>query len=355
VSHSIEDYDYFLPDDLIAQKPAASRDGARLLVVHRAEKRWEHVTFSDLPKYLDGDDLCIANDTRVLRARLQGKRILGERGGATDYGGKVEFLMLEEHGPRQWEGAFHASARHKPGVEFEVPTPDGKGLRGVLVRGASESASGTVVVEFDRDPVESGAGEIPLPHYIDRPAGSDDEARYQTIYARALGSAAAPTAGLHFTDQTLAAIRARGAQWSTVTLHVGLGTFRPVKTPDIREHVMHEERYRIEADTAQKINEWKKAGKRVVAIGTTSARALESSWDESGVRAGEGRTSLFLYPGGRPLHVVDRLFTNFHLPKSTLLMLVSAFAGRELVLEVYKDAVKKRYRFFSYGDAMLVL
>lgn len=352
---SLDSYDYALPEELIAQKPAQPRDSSRLLVIHRGSGRIEHRIFRDLPEYLDSNDFMVANNTRVLKARLLGHRLREERGQLLP-GGKIEFVMLEERGPRVWEGLFHASAKYVRGLRFEIPTADGRGLRGTLVRGVSESPHGTVVAEFDRDPIESGAGELPLPHYIGRKKPTlDDETAYQTVYAKALGSAAAPTAGLHFTDTVMSALRARGAEWAEVTLHVGLGTFRPVKEQDVRRHVMHEERYEIASDCAQKINQAKEMGKRVLAVGTTSVRTLESAWDGSGVRAGVGRTSLFIRPGAFDFHVVDRMLTNFHLPKSTLLMLVSAFAGRDLVLEAYREAVRRRYRFFSFGDSMLIL
>ena len=225
------------------------------------------------------------------------------------------------------------------------------------MRGSNESPHGTVVAEFDRDPIQSGAGELPLPHYIRRDPAMDDDAGYQTLYAKRAGSAAAPTAGLHFTDRVMNRLREKGVGWEEVTLDVGLGTFRPVKVPDIREHAMHDERYEITADVAGRITEAKLQGRRVMAVGTTSVRTLESAWIEGSgrLKAGTGRTSIFIYPGDFRFQVVDRLLTNFHLPKSTLLMLVCAFAGRDLVLAAYQEAVREKYRFFSYGDAMLVI
>lgn len=350
---SLEAYDYILPPELIAQSPAQARDESRLLVLDRAKQSWSHHRFTELSELLAPTDLLVANNTRVLRARLLGKRILDD---ATDsLGGKVEFLLLERVGPKTWEGMFHASAKHKPGVRFLIPTPDGKGLRGKLIRGASDSPHGTVVAEFDRDPVDTGAGEIPLPHYIGRNLETADEERYQTVYARNAGSAAAPTAGLHFTPRVFEKLRARGIGWEEVTLNVGLGTFRPVKSADIRMHSMHDEAYRIEASTADRINQARAEGHRIVGVGTTSVRTLESAYRDGKVQAGEGRTSIFIYPGGQPIQVVSAMITNFHLPKSTLLMMISAFAGRELVLRAYADAVREQYRFFSYGDAMLIL
>jgi S-adenosylmethionine:tRNA ribosyltransferase-isomerase len=348
--HSLAAYDFELPPELIAQRPVEPRDSSRLLVVHRDTGRLEHRRFTELPEFYGAADLLVANNTRVIPARLLGQRLL--EGG--QLGGKVEFLLLEEIEPGLWEGMFHASARHKPGIRFLVPTPDGKGLRGELVRGASGSPHGTVTARFDRDPVASGAGRMPLPPYIERDAESSDDERYQTVYASRPGSAAAPTAGLHFTDRVRAALGERGAAWDEVTLNVGLGTFRPVKAQDIRAHAMHDERYDVSAETARRVTEAKRAGRRVTAVGTTAVRTLESAWDGQGLRAGAGRTAIFIYPGYE-WKVVDRLLTNFHLPQSTLLMLVCAFAGRELVMAAYQEAVRERYRFFSYGDAMLVL
>jgi S-adenosylmethionine:tRNA ribosyltransferase-isomerase len=354
----LSSYDYVLPERLIAQKPAVPRDASRLLVVDRARGTWEHRVFSDLPSYYVLRDVLVANNTQVIKARLLGSRL--KEGG--ELGGRVEFVLLEELEPNVWEGLFHASAKYKPGLIFQIPTPDGLGLRGELVRGAAESAHGTVVARFDRDPVASGAGEIPLPKYIRRASlgehmrtHTSDEADYQTVYAKTPGSAAAPTAGLHFTDSVLAQLHARGSRWEEVTLNVGLGTFRPVKEEDVSKHVMHEERYQISTEVAQRITAAKNRGDRITAVGTTSVRTLESAWDGHQLRAGAGRTSLFIRPGAFLFKVVDRMVTNFHLPRSTLLMLVCAFAGRELIMDAYAEAVREEYRFFSYGDAMLIL
>lgn len=349
-------YHFDLPESLIAQDPVFPRDASRLFVLHRKEQRWEHRRFTDLPSYLDSHDRVVANNTRVLKARLLGNRIREEKGQRV-VGGRVEFVMLEELSPRVWEGLFHASAKYVAGLKFQIPTPDGHGLHGCIVRSSAESPSGNVIVEFDRDPIESGAGELPLPHYISRSALSDDELKYQTVFSKKLGSAAAPTAGLHFTPEVIEAIKNKGVPWNEITLHVGLGTFRPVKEADIRKHIMHEERYEIPTPVAQDVTRWKKEGGRVLAIGTTSVRTLESAWDQEReeLRAGSSRTSIFIYPGHHQFRVVDRLLTNFHLPCSTLLMLVSAFAGKDFVLAAYQEAVREKYRFFSYGDAMLIL
>ncbi len=358
-SFLLRSYDFELPSDLIAQSPATPRDSSRLLVVDRARGSWVHRRFTDLPEYFGENDLLVANNTRVFKARLLGKRLRPEG----DLGGGVEFVMLERQGPLVWEGLFKASAKYVPGLKFRIPTPDGCGLTGTLIRGVSESAHGTVVAEFDRDPVESGAGHVPLPHYIERGARAseyseyDDESLYQTVYAKDPGSAAAPTAGLHFTDRVLSDLRKRKVRWEEVTLNVGLGTFRPVKVDDVREHLMHDERYEISPEVAQRISTAKKLGARITAVGTTSVRTLESAWrkGDSRLQEGMGRTALFIYPGSHEIQVVDRLITNFHLPRSTLLMLVCALGGRDLILSAYQEAVREKYRFFSYGDSMLIL
>ncbi|MCM2278672.1 MAG: tRNA preQ1(34) S-adenosylmethionine ribosyltransferase-isomerase QueA [Oligoflexia bacterium] len=352
--HLLEDFDFSLPERLIAQRPAEPRDASRLLVLDRASGTIEHRFFRELPGFLDSRDLLVANNSRVLKARLLGHRLRPEQGMWIP-GGRVEFVLLEELGPRRWEGLFHASAKYVPGLRFEIPTPDGRGLRGELVRGVKDSPHGTVIAEFDRDPIESGAGELPLPHYIQRSPEALDEKSYQTLYAKVPGSAAAPTAGLHFTEAVLSELRERGVAWTEVTLNVGLGTFRPVKDPELAKHKMHEERYDVSPETAARVNAAKRAGNRIVAVGTTSVRTLESAWRGGELQAGPGRTSIFIRPGAHEFQVVDRLITNFHLPKSTLLMLVSAFAGHELVMRAYREAVEREYRFFSYGDAMLVL
>ncbi|MBS1961768.1 MAG: tRNA preQ1(34) S-adenosylmethionine ribosyltransferase-isomerase QueA [Bdellovibrionales bacterium] len=363
-------YDFHLPENQIAQFPQFPRDRSRLLVVHRANGRIEHRSFQDLPEYLDANDLLIANNTRVMKARLPGVRILSKEGEPRELGGKIEMLLLERpsaedlarlgahagDGYAYWQGIFNSAARQLAGFRFGIPRGNGDYLEGELVRGAKESPNGTVIARFREDPVTAGVGELPLPHYIKSKAESDERS-YQTVYAKELGSAAAPTAGLHFTEDVLAAVKARGACWEEVTLHVGLGTFRPVKTEDIRGHHMHEERYAVSTATADALTRHRAAGGRVLAIGTTSVRTLESIYDgdAKAYRAGESATSIFIYPGGREIRAVDRLLTNFHLPKSTLLMLVSAFGGRDLMLRAYAEAVEKGYRFFSYGDAMLIL
>ncbi len=378
--YSLSAYDFDLPPEQIAQFPIEPRDHSRLLILDRARATIEHRRFFELPEYLDERDLLVANNTRVMKARLLGHRLLRQADGSESPGGKIEMLLLEpwsedrlaplgvnvggEEGGFYWEGAFKSTARQIPGLRFAVPKPAGGFLVGELVRGASESSTGTVIARFAEDPLAAGAGELPLPHYISRAGapGGADESAYQTVYAKETGSAAAPTAGLHFTPRVLEGIAARGAHWTEVTLHVGLGTFRPVKTEDIRAHAMHEERYFIPAEVARTIGEHRAGGGRVLCVGTTSVRTLETvyrpgpSAGQPGIyEAGAGGTSIFLHPGGRTPQAFDRLLTNFHLPRSTLLMLVCAFGGTDLVLRAYREAVREKYRFFSYGDAMLIL
>lgn len=342
MSTSLSDYRFELPEELIAQTPAEPRDSSRLMVLYRESGRVEHRMFRDLPEYFGPGDLLVANNTRVIPARFVGRRVL--EGGAE--GGRFECVLLEKLGPLEWETLCGSSVRQREGIRFRVGT-----LQGELL--STPSAAGTVRVRFSEDPVRSGLGALPLPPYIERATAASDGESYQTVYAREEGSAAAPTAGLHFTPRVLDALRARGVAWAELTLHVGLGTFRPVKTDDIRAHVMHEERFSVPEGTAEAVAR----AQRVCAVGTTTVRTLESAWSSEGrVRAGAGRTDIFFYPGcGREFEVVDRMLTNFHLPESTLLMMISAFAGREQVLRAYEEAVRQRYRFFSYGDAMLIL
>ncbi len=352
MSNRLSDYDFELPPELIAQEPASPRDHSRLLLLKRGTGEISHHRFYDLPKLLRNGDLMIANNTRVIKARMLGQRVLPDG----TLGGKVEFVMLEPKAEWTWEGLFHASAKYVRGLKFSIPTPDGRGLIGELVSGSAESAHGTVIARFDRDPLAADAGELPLPHYIDRPADVADAEKYQTIYSSQPGSAAAPTAGLHFTSLVHEGLRGAGVTWREITLHVGLGTFRPVKTEDLSAHQMHEERYEISSQVCADVARARAEKRRVIAVGTTSVRSLESAVEPEGsLRAGSGRTSLFVRPGHFDFRVIDGLLTNFHLPRSTLLMLVSAFAGRENVLRAYAEAVRERYRFFSYGDAMLII
>ncbi len=361
MSFALDDYDYALPEGLIAQFPQEPRDRCRLMVLDCSARRWEHRRFGDLRDVLRPTDILVANNSKVIRARLLGRRILGDRtgtpagpgDGSLRRGGSVEFLMLKEISPLVWEGLFHASARPVVGFRFEAG-----GVIGEVIRSREESSEGLIVARFDRDPLEAQAGQLPLPKYIqawqkERP---QEESFYQTVYAKNPGSSAAPTAGLHFTEALVQSLLAQGVGWKELTLHVGLGTFRPVKAPDVRNHSMHEETYTLEESVAQDLTRAKREGKRLIAVGTTSVRALEDAWDpeEKMFRPGTRSTQRFIYPGSGWNFVIDGLITNFHLPRSTLLMLISAFAGREFVLSAYREAIAQQYRFFSYGDAMFL-
>lgn len=374
-------FDYELPRELIAAEPAERREEARLLVLHRGEPpRFEHRRFSDIGDYLRPGDLLVVNDSRVLRARLRGVRA------AT--GGQVELLLLERGGAAAppsattcdtWTALARPARRMRTGEELLFGTGRDDFPGGPLrARVTGEGEAGLRIVEFDTPdllPWLDRLGEIPLPPYIEQrrkemaAAGLlprvDDAVRYQTVYARSPGSVAAPTAGLHFTPELLARLRERGIQSVPVTLHVGPGTFKPVETETITEHPMHSERYSISPEAAEAVNRARREGRRVVVVGTTSVRALESAAldaatdaaGESGageLRPGDYETRLMIAPGYR-FRIVDALLTNFHLPRSTLLMLVSALATREAVLAAYAEAVRERYRFYSYGDAMLIV
>jgi len=340
----IERYDYDLPGELIAQNPAEPRDASRLLVLHRGCGRIVHSAFKNLPYFLSPGDMLVLNDTRVFRARFQGSK----KGGLA----QAELLLLKplEGSENEWEALVRPGRRFKPGSV--VVLSDGTE---VLVSGAESKGTRRVVFPEGCDVrnLMEKIGEIPLPPYIRNTEAPPE--RYQTVYAEKAGSAAAPTAGLHFTERVFRSLGERGIETAFLTLHVGLGTFRPVKDRDIRDHEMHEEYCSVSVETAERINEARKRGNRVVAVGTTVVRTLESLADESGmVRHGNLWTKAYIYPG-YSFKAVDALVTNFHLPKSTLLLLVSAFAGRDLVLKSYDEAVRLRYRFFSFGDAMLIL
>jgi S-adenosylmethionine:tRNA ribosyltransferase-isomerase len=344
---NIADFDYHLPSELIAQEPARPRDSSRLLVLHRGTGEVEHRAFRDILCYLAPDDVIVVNDTRVIRARLWGRREPG--------GGRAEVLLLAEHGDSVWEGLVTPGRRLPPGRR--IVFGEGELKAEVLERTASGgrllrfSGTGDVRSHLER------LGEVPLPPYIHRPL--DEEADYQTVYARAPGAAAAPTAGLHFTPEMLEAVRARVRAVVSLTLHIGVSTFRPIHVEQIEEHEMHAESYSIPAATATLVTETTAQGSRVVAVGTSTARALEAAAQGGAasapvVRPGLGETDLFIFPGYR-FRVVKALLTNFHMPRSTLLLLVCGFAGREAVLRAYREAVERRYRFLSFGDAMLIV
>ncbi len=341
-----EDYDYDLPSGLIAQRPLEPRDSCRLLVIDRASGQIDHRVFSDLPDYLGPNDVLVVNETRVLPARL--------RGAKDETGGSVEVLLLRERYEDTWECLVRPGRRIKPGARLTF----GDGALSGLVLDVIEESGGRLI----RFTAATGRvldavhriGEVPLPPYITRPL--DDPELYQTVFARDERSAAAPTAGLHFTPALVERVRQAGARIVPVELDVGIDTFRPVAEADPRDHHIHSEHFRVSERAVAEIEEARSRGGRVVAIGTTSVRALESAWDPEtgGLAARESETDLYILPGHR-FRAVDALVTNFHTPRSTLLMMVSAFAGYELVMSAYDTAVAERYRFLSFGDAMLIL
>ena len=336
------DFYYDLPKELIAQTPVEPRDSSRLLVLGRESGKIEHRHFYDIIDYLDEGDLIVANDSRVLPARIYGVK---------DTGARVEFLLLKQISGNRWETLCKPGRKAKEGAKFTF----GDGLLTATVVEVKDD--GNRIVDFDCDEnffsTLDKIGQMPLPPYITEEL--KDRERYQTVYSHELGSAAAPTAGLHFTDELMDRLRAKGVKIAYVTLHVGLGTFRPVKVDDVTKHKMHSEHYEIPKETADLIKQTKQNGKRVIAIGTTSCRTLESVAAEHGeIIPCEGFTDIFIYPGFE-FKVLDGLVTNFHLPESTLIMLVSAFAGYDNIMNAYKTAVDERYRFFSFGDAMCIL
>ncbi len=339
----LSDFDYYLPEELIAQEPIVRRDQSRLMVVNKNNDQIRHQIFQDILDYLKPGDVLVMNDSKVLPARIFGIK--------TTTGAKIEVLLLRQIAPNRWETLVKPGKKAKVGERLDF----GQGLMtGTII---DHTEVGGRIIEFShQEPflqVLERIGTMPLPPYIKKPL--DDQRRYQTVYARQEGSAAAPTAGLHFTLELLETIRNQGIQTETVLLHVGLGTFRPVQVENVLEHKMHEEYFEISPQAAETINQAKKRGGRVIAVGTTSVRCLESSSTEEGiVQPGSGLTNIFIYPGYQ-FKIIDGLITNFHLPKSTLLMLVSALVGREKMLAAYQQAVQERYRFFSFGDAMLII
>jgi len=339
---NVSDFYYDLPEELIAQTPIEKRDESRLMVLNRASQTIEHKTFKDIIEYLEPGDCLVRNNTKVIPARLYGKKATGA---------KIEFLLLNRIEGDIWECIVRPGHKLKPGTEVEF----GDGILKAKVLDVMEG--GTRKVEFKYEGIFNEIldkiGLMPLPPYIHESLKDND--RYQTVYAKYEGSAAAPTAGLHFTPELFEKIKAKGIDVANVTLHVGIGTFRPVKVENVEEHHMHSEHFYIKQEDADKINNAKKNGKRVIAVGTTSCRVLETIADENGmVKPTEGDTQIFIYPGYK-YKCLDGLVTNFHLPESTLIMLVSALAGRDYIMRAYNEAVKERYRFFSFGDAMLIL
>ena len=337
----VSDFNYYLPEELIAQVPIKKRDESRLMVLDREKKTIEHKVFKDIIEYLNPGDCLVRNNTKVLPARLYGKK---------ETGAKIEFLLLNQIEGDIWECIVKPGSKLKPGTN--VTFGEGK-LKATIL---DVMPGGTRKVEFFYDGIFNEIldeiGLMPLPPYIHESLKEKD--RYQTVYAQYEGSAAAPTAGLHFTDELLEKIKQKGIEIANVTLHVGIGTFRPVKVETIEEHHMHSEHFYIKQEDVDKINNAKKNGKRVIAVGTTSCRVLESIADENGlVSPTERDTNIFIYPGYQ-FKCLDGLITNFHLPESTLIMLVSALAGKEYIMQAYEEAVKEKYRFFSFGDAMFI-
>ena len=340
----LEEFDYYLPEDRIAQRPLERRDMSRLMVLNREDNSIENKHFTDMVEYINPEDVLVINDTRVIPARLEATRISGA---------SVEILLMTRLNDDRWECLVKPGRKCKTGEKLVID----ENLFGIV---EEKTESGGRIIKFitnlaDKtvDEQLEASGEMPLPHYI-RERLSDPE-RYQTVYSKEKGSIAAPTAGLHFTDEVFESLKRKGVRVAKVTLHVGLGTFRPVKTDVIEEHVMHSEQYELSSECVNEINEAKQRGGRVFAVGTTTVRTLESVFAKYGeLKADIGKTDIFIYPG-YDFKVIDCMLTNFHLPKSTLIMLVSAFAGREYVLEAYKKAVDEGYRFFSLGDSMLIL
>lgn len=344
----INDFDYELPAELIAQYPSQKRDEARLLVVNRESGKTEHRTFFDVLEYLKPGDCLVMNDSKVLPARMYGIK--------RDTGAKAEILLTKRHDGDVWEAMVKPGKKLRPGAVIDLCTETGKNMSAEIL---DYSEDGTRMIRFSYDGdfherLEEN-GHIPLPPYIDRKDESLDRQMYQTVYCREEGSVAAPTAGLHFTEELLVKAKEKGVRLAYVTLHVGIGTFRPVKCDVVEDHHMHFEEYEITPENAEIINRTKAEGGRIISVGTTSTRTMESAASDDGViHAGHGSTDIFIYPGYR-FKVVDCLITNFHLPKSTLLMLISALYDREKILEIYNEAVAEKYRFFSYGDAMFII
>lgn len=336
------DFDYELPQELIAQDPLEQRDSSRLLILDKKTGERTHRIFHDIIDYLHEGDCLVINNTKVIPARL-----IGEREGT---GGKVEVLLLKRKTDNVWETLVKPGKKARPGMRLSF----GGGLLHAEVQEVVDEGNRLIRFEYEGifEEILDQLGQMPLPPYITHQL--KDKNRYQTVYAKYEGSAAAPTAGLHFTEELLQRIQEKGVMIARVTLHVGLGTFRPVKVEDVTEHHMHTEFYHVSQEAADIINETKKQGGRVICVGTTSCRTIESAADEHGVvQATEGDTDIFIYPGYQ-FKVLDCLITNFHLPESTLLMLVSALAGKEHIMAAYKEAVAMKYRFFSFGDAMFI-
>ncbi len=338
----VSDFNYNLPKELIAQVPIKDRDQSRLMVLDRKNKTIEHKIFKDIIDYLEPGDCLVRNNTKVIPARLYGVK--------EETGANVEFLLLKRVDGDIWEVMVKPGRKLMPGVRVKF----GNGLLKAEILEKFEDGNRKVKFEYNGifNEILNEIGLMPLPPYIHEKLKEKD--RYQTVYAKYEGSAAAPTAGLHFTDELFKKLKEKGVEVANVTLHVGIGTFRPVKVENIEEHDMHSEHFYIKAEDAEKINKAKREGHRVIAVGTTSCRVLESIADENGyVKEVEGDTNIFIYPGYK-FKCLDALITNFHLPESTLIMLVSALAGKDFIMQAYEEAVKEQYKFFSFGDAMFI-
>lgn len=346
----IEEFDYNLPNELIAQTPAEQRDSCRLMVLNREKQSIEHKHFYDILDYLNEGDCLVVNDSRVIPARMYGIK--------ESTGAHIELLLIKRIEGDKWESLVKPGKRLRPG---DTVILDEKHNFKAHILGTYDENNGTRLIEFEYDGIFmerlEEVGSMPLPPYIERAAEEEDKEMYQTVYSKIDGSVAAPTAGLHFTEDLLKKVEEKGVKIAYVTLHVGIGTFRPVKVDVIEEHKMHFEECSVSEETARIVNETIESGGRIISVGTTSTRTLESAAEETPdgyrLKAGDYSTGIFIYPGYN-FKLVDALITNFHLPKSTLLMLISALYDREKILEAYEEAVKEKYRFFSYGDAMLI-
>ncbi len=337
------DFDYTLPIERIAQTPIEPRDHSRLMVLHRADGSMQHRRFFEIVDYLQAGDVLVLNDSRVIPARLLGHKLNG--------GAKADILLLHRVDTGIWETLAKPGKRLKKGTLIEIESENQEGH--ILAEVLSKTESGTVLLHFTNEELLGRLGNVPLPPYIHTPV--QDPERYQTVYARSKGSVAAPTAGLHFTPTLMDRIREKGIEFVFITLHVGLGSFRPVTVDDPREHSLHREYCEVSSDAARRLNEAKRKGKRIIGVGTTAVRAVEWAMQPDGeLQPFAGWNNLYILPGYQ-FHTVDALITNFHLPRSTLLMLVAAFAGREQILKTYDEAIRIEYRFYSFGDAMLIV
>ena len=343
-----QNFDYELPEERIAEFPLETRDESRLLVVDRKTGELTDAIFKDLPEFLNPSDFLVMNNSKVFAARFLGHRLIEN----SERGGKAEIFLLKDLGGGDWEGLVRTTSKKRPGMKFLFENEQ-ESIRAVLKVAPDAENNGVAIVNFDKDPRLTSLGCMPLPPYIKRDAVKSDLNRYQTVYAKTLGSSAAPTAGLHFTNVLFDRLAEKGIRTEELTLHVGLGTFKPVTCDDVLMHEMHVEDFSIESSLIEKV---KNRTSRCVAVGTTSLRALESAFLGDSPRNGFQSTKIFIHPtSGHCFKAVDALITNFHLPKSTLIMLVSAFATPELIKKAYQHAIDKKYRFFSYGDAMLLL